>query len=192
MSTKTLTTPIKDEDLEDIRIGDILYLDGYLITARDQAHHRLVKLGRKLPVDLKGKAIFHAGPIMVPTKDAKSGWKVVSIGPTTSMRMEIFEKEFLAETSSARSIRTATTSSKRTRRSSTNARARSSNASARSSTTRSNRFPQSGFSPLSRQFFFESAGFFLTGDRLASASSASLEPLPRNLAHHVDQRARRF
>ena len=98
MSTKTLTTPIKDEDLEDIRIGDILYLDGYLITARDQAHHRLVKLGRKLPVDLKGKAIFHAGPIMVPTKDAKSGWKVVSIGPTTSMRMEIFEKEFLAET----------------------------------------------------------------------------------------------
>lgn len=52
MSTKTLTTPIKDEDLEDIKIGDILYLDGYLITARDQAHHRLVKLGRKLPVDL--------------------------------------------------------------------------------------------------------------------------------------------
>ena len=33
MSTKTLTTPIKDEDLEDIKIGDILYLDGYLITA---------------------------------------------------------------------------------------------------------------------------------------------------------------
>ena len=98
MSTKTLTTPIRDEDLEDIKIGDILYLDGYLITARDQAHHRLVKLGRKLPVDLKGKAIFHAGPIMVPTKEAKSGWKVVSIGPTTSMRMEIFEKEFLAET----------------------------------------------------------------------------------------------
>ena len=98
MSTKTLTTPIRDEDLEDIKIGDILYLDGYLITARDQAHHRLVKLGRKLPVDLKGKAIFHAGPIMIPTKEAKSGWKVVSIGPTTSMRMEIFEKEFLAET----------------------------------------------------------------------------------------------
>ncbi|WP_295477034.1 L(+)-tartrate dehydratase subunit beta [uncultured Sutterella sp.] len=99
MSTKKiLTTPIKDKDLEDIKIGDILYLTGYLITARDQAHHRLVKLGRKLPVDLHGKAIFHAGPIMVPTKDSKSGWKVVSIGPTTSMRMEKFEKEFLAET----------------------------------------------------------------------------------------------
>ena len=34
MSTKTLTTPIRDEDLEDIKIGDILYLDGYLITRR--------------------------------------------------------------------------------------------------------------------------------------------------------------
>lgn len=49
-------------------------------------------------MDLAGKAIFHAGPIMVPTKEAKSGWRVASIGPTTSMRMELFEKEFLAET----------------------------------------------------------------------------------------------
>ena len=98
MKTKTLTTPIQDKDLEDIQIGDILYLDGYLITARDQAHHRLVKLGRKLPVDLRNKAIFHAGPIMVPCKEAKSGWKVVSIGPTTSMRMEKCEKEFIEQT----------------------------------------------------------------------------------------------
>ena len=98
MKTKTLTTPIQDKDLEDIQIGDILYLDGHLITARDQAHHRLVKLGRKLPVDLRNKAIFHAGPIMVPCKEAKSGWKVVSIGPTTSMRMEKLEKEFIEQT----------------------------------------------------------------------------------------------
>ena len=35
MSKKILTTPIRSEDLEDIRIGDIIYLYGYLITARD-------------------------------------------------------------------------------------------------------------------------------------------------------------
>ena len=35
MSKKILTTPIRSEDLEDIRIGDIIYLNGYLITARD-------------------------------------------------------------------------------------------------------------------------------------------------------------
>lgn len=68
MSKKILTTPIRSEDLEDIRIGDIIYLNGYLITARDCAHTRLVKHGRKIPVDLAGKAIFHAGPIMVPIK----------------------------------------------------------------------------------------------------------------------------
>ncbi len=73
-------------------------MNGALITARDQAHHRLVKLGRKLPVDLNHKAILHAGPIMVPAEDVKSGWKVASIGPTTSMRMELFEKEFIEET----------------------------------------------------------------------------------------------
>lgn len=29
-----LTTPIKDEDIEDIRIGDIVYLDGIMVTCR--------------------------------------------------------------------------------------------------------------------------------------------------------------
>ena len=98
MKNHILNTPIRDEDLEKIEIGDIVYLNGALITARDQAHHRLVKLGRKLPVDLNRKAILHAGPIMVPAEDVKSGWKVASIGPTTSMRMELFEKEFIEET----------------------------------------------------------------------------------------------
>ena len=98
MSKKILTTPIKDEDLADIKVGDVIYLNGYLITARDCAHTRLVKLGRQLPVDLKGKAIFHAGPLMVPRKDEPGRFDVVSIGPTTSMRMEKFQKEFLEQT----------------------------------------------------------------------------------------------
>lgn len=98
MKTLHLTTPIRAEDLEDVEIGDIIYLDGALITARDQAHHRLVKLGRELPVDLAGKAIFHAGPIMARDGEAASGWRCASIGPTTSMRMELFEKEFIERT----------------------------------------------------------------------------------------------
>lgn len=98
MSKKILTTPIQDKDLEDIKIGDIIYLNGYLITARDCAHTRLVKQGRQLPVDLAGKAIFHAGPIMVPCEKSGSGFKTVSIGPTTSMRMEKYELEFVEQT----------------------------------------------------------------------------------------------
>lgn len=93
---KVLTTPIKNEDLENITVGDVVYLDGYLITCRDVAHRRLIELGRKLPVDLNGLAIFHAGPIVA--KDDNGKWQMISIGPTTSMRMEKFEKEFLKQT----------------------------------------------------------------------------------------------
>lgn len=92
---KVLTTPIQNEDLEQLTAGDVVYLDGYLVTCRDMPHRRLIELGQKLPVDLAGLAIFHAGPIVVKDGD---GWKMISIGPTTSMRMEKFEKEFIEET----------------------------------------------------------------------------------------------
>lgn len=94
--TKVLTTPIKDEDLEDLKVGDIVFLTGRLITCRDVAHRRLIEQKRKLPVDLEGGAIFHAGPI-VREKDG-GGYEMVSIGPTTSMRMEKFERDFIRET----------------------------------------------------------------------------------------------
>ncbi|MGP6147729.1 L(+)-tartrate dehydratase subunit beta [Jeotgalibaca sp. A122] len=91
-----LTTPIKDEDLEDIRVGDIIYLSGEMVTCRDVAHRRLVEEGRPLPVDVRGKAIFHAGPIV---KDhGNDEFEMISIGPTTSMRMELFEEEFIKQT----------------------------------------------------------------------------------------------
>ncbi|SIR55080.1 L(+)-tartrate dehydratase beta subunit [Peribacillus simplex] len=96
MSKKVLTTPIKDEDLKDIRIGDIIYLTGTLVTCRDVAHRRLIEEKIPLPVDLKGKAIFHAGPIVRDL--GNENYEIVSIGPTTSMRMEKFEKEFIKET----------------------------------------------------------------------------------------------
>lgn len=93
---KILTTPIKDEDLADLKIGDIVYLTGRLVTCRDVAHRRLIDQGRELPVDLKGGAIFHAGPIV--KKNEAGEFEMVSIGPTTSMRMEKFEKRFIKET----------------------------------------------------------------------------------------------
>ena len=47
---KILTTPISAEDLADIHIGDIIYLNGSLTTCRDVAHRRLVEGHRELPV----------------------------------------------------------------------------------------------------------------------------------------------
>ena len=93
-----LHTPIKSEDIENLKIGDIVYLTGKITTCRDVAHRRLIEEGRKLPVDLEGGAIFHAGPIVRPIEGKENAYEMVSIGPTTSMRMEKFEKDFIPQT----------------------------------------------------------------------------------------------
>ena len=93
---KILTTPIQDKDLLDLNIGDVVYLTGRLVTCRDVAHRRLIEQGRELPVNLEGGAIFHAGPIVRKNEDGN--YEMVSIGPTTSMRMEKFEREFIQKT----------------------------------------------------------------------------------------------
>ncbi|MGD8846580.1 MAG: L(+)-tartrate dehydratase subunit beta [Desulfobacteraceae bacterium] len=92
---KILKTPIGSREVEQLTVGDIVSLDGYLVTCRDMAHRRLVDMGIKLPVELEGMAIMHAGPIV--SKDG-DGWTMVSIGATTSMRMEVHEKEFIKKT----------------------------------------------------------------------------------------------
>lgn len=93
---KILITPISEEDLKDIKIGDIVYLTGSLTTCRDVAHRRLVEGHKELPVDVRNNAIFHAGPIIRPLENDK--FEMISVGPTTSMRMEKFEKEFVEQT----------------------------------------------------------------------------------------------
>lgn len=92
---RILSTPIRSEDIESLNVGDVVFLNGILVTCRDVGHRRLIELQRELPVDLQGGAIFHAGPIVA--KDGE-GWKMISIGPTTSMRMERFEKDFIPAT----------------------------------------------------------------------------------------------
>ena len=96
MSKKILTTPIKAEDLADIKIGDVIYLSGHIVTCRDVPHRRVVEEGRELPLDIRGGAILHAGPII--RKTGEKSFEMVSVGPTTSMRMEKFEREFIAKT----------------------------------------------------------------------------------------------
>ncbi|ACP33892.1 L(+)-tartrate dehydratase subunit beta [Corynebacterium aurimucosum] len=101
-TAKTLTTPISQEDLQDIKAGDVIFLDGYIVTCRDVGHRRVVELGRELPLDLKGGAILHAGPIMQKVegtdRNGDEKYEVVSVGPTTSMRMEMFEYDFIEQT----------------------------------------------------------------------------------------------
>ena len=81
-------TPI--EDARKFKVGDILYVTGEVILARDEAHKKLLEEGA--PIDLKGSVIYHCGPVVTKVNDE---WKVVAAGPTTSIRMEIFEDKFI-------------------------------------------------------------------------------------------------
>ena len=74
---KILTTPIKDEDLQGLNVGDVVYLTGRLVTCRDVAHRRLIEQKRELPVNLERGAILHAGPIV---RKKEEGFEMVSIG----------------------------------------------------------------------------------------------------------------
>ena len=91
-----LTTPIPSEELKKIKIGDIVYLTGTVVTARDEAHLKALELhkeGKEPPVNFTGIGLFHCGPVMKKNEDGE--WIVVAAGPTTSARMEIFQDEFI-------------------------------------------------------------------------------------------------
>ena len=94
---KELNTPVQLKDVKevkDLKIGDVVNISGKILTARDQAHKRIIENGKgKIPFKLEGAAIFHAGPIITGNED--SGFNMVAIGPTTSMRMNPYEKEVI-------------------------------------------------------------------------------------------------
>ena len=95
MATYRLKTRISEEDIRKLKVNDVIYITGTMITARDAAHRRALELhneGKRLPLDLQGLAVFHCGPI-VKKEDDK--WIIVAAGPTTSTRMDIFEDEFI-------------------------------------------------------------------------------------------------
>jgi len=90
-----LKTPVPDAEIRKLKVGDVIYLTGTVITARDEAHNEALEhheKGEKLPVDFNGNAVFHCGPIM---RKKGNSWEVVAAGPTTSTRMEIFEDKFI-------------------------------------------------------------------------------------------------
>jgi fumarate hydratase subunit beta len=97
MAEYRLRTPLSEEDVRKLRVGDIVYLTGLVYTARDAAHRRIMEYlqaGKSLPFDLRGAAIYHCGPVAVK-KDNQ--WVVVAAGPTTSTRMELYEHEVIAK-----------------------------------------------------------------------------------------------
>ena len=90
---KIITPPLTDEDVASLRAGDRVLITGYIYTARDAAHKRmmeLIKKGEDLPFDVKGQIIYYVGPA-----PAKPGYVIGSAGPTTASRMDPFTPPLL-------------------------------------------------------------------------------------------------
>ena len=89
-----LNLPVGREEIERIKAGDIIYVNGIVVTARDEAHERALEYfreGKSLPVDFSRVAVYHCGPVMKKNEE----WHVIAAGPTTSRRMELFEYDFI-------------------------------------------------------------------------------------------------
>ncbi|MGA2516970.1 MAG: Fe-S-containing hydro-lyase [Thermodesulfobacteriota bacterium] len=88
-----LTPPLNDEDVEKLKIGDRILINGIIYTGRDAAHKRLfdlLKVGKNMPFDIKGQIIYYVGPA-----PAKPGQALGSAGPTTSYRMDAYSPSLI-------------------------------------------------------------------------------------------------
>lgn len=89
-----LRTPLKRNEILKLKVGDVIYITGEIFTARDEAHARALEYmdeGRDLPFTFNRSVVYHCGPLVIK----KDGWKVISAGPTTSARMNVFTPEIL-------------------------------------------------------------------------------------------------
>lgn len=86
-----LTTPISEEQIRSLRVGDVVVINGLIHTGRDALHHYLT--AHDSPVDLNGSVIYHCGPVML--KDDRGEWHVKAAGPTTSIREEPYQGDII-------------------------------------------------------------------------------------------------
>jgi len=85
-----ITTPISEEQIRALKVGDVVLLNGVMHTGRDSLHHYL--LTHDSPVDLKGSAIYHCGPVALKQNEK---WFLNAAGPTTSSREEPFQADII-------------------------------------------------------------------------------------------------
>lgn len=86
---------ITKDDVKSWQPGDVLLLNGKMLTGRDAAHKRMVDIlnkGEKLPVDLAGRFIYYVGPV-----DPMGDEAVGPAGPTTATRMDKFTHQILEQ-----------------------------------------------------------------------------------------------
>jgi len=92
-----LRTPLAEEDVRQLRAGDAVTLDGVVWGVRDATLMRIFDHGQAPPVDLRGAVLLHVAPNVRPSAAAPSGYEPMTVGTTTSMRMDRFTRGLLRD-----------------------------------------------------------------------------------------------
>ncbi len=84
---KYISLPLNEHDIEELKAGDYVYLNGIIYSARDAAHDRMQE---SIPFDIQNQTIYYLGP-----SPAREGNVIGSAGPTTSSRMDKYTPRLL-------------------------------------------------------------------------------------------------
>lgn len=89
-----ITTPLADDVISSLYVGDEVEISGEIYIARDAAHKRFdaaLDKGEPLPFDLHGQVLYYMGPTPAP-----DGRPIGSAGPTTAGRIDVYTPRLLA------------------------------------------------------------------------------------------------
>lgn len=93
---RELRYPFDEKSVRALKAGDAVSIAGRVYTGRDKFHKYFAD-GGKLPVDFRDGALYHCGPVVVfDSAAADPAWKIVAAGPTTSVRENPYEPDFIA------------------------------------------------------------------------------------------------
>ncbi len=87
MAYYNLNTPLTEDVVRQLKVRDRVTVDGHIFGIRDATQIRMFDQHQKPPVDLKGAICLHTAPSL---KKKGEKWEKISIGTTTSTRMERF------------------------------------------------------------------------------------------------------
>jgi fumarate hydratase subunit beta len=95
--TKIITLPLTEDAARSLHAGDMVFINGLIVTGRDKLHNYLFNEKppkKSIPFHLEGSIIYHCGPIV---KRTAKGFQLIASGPTTSMRLEMYEPRIISE-----------------------------------------------------------------------------------------------
>lgn len=96
MATYHLRTPLSEQDVAQLKIGDVVYVTGQAFTCRSRLHRWVLDEGHPLPqAGQQRDLLIHVGPIVLPQDDGS--YKLVSFMPTSSIRFEKWDARAVDE-----------------------------------------------------------------------------------------------